>query len=105
MNSKYCVVLVTCPSEKEGSQIALGLLEEKLAACVNVVSRIKSYSWWQGTVENGVETLLIIKTRLSRIKRVESWVRKHHSYTVPEIIALPVVAGSRAYLNWLGENV
>lgn len=105
MKNDFCVVFITAPSLKEGKKIGRGLLEEKRAACVNVVNNVESLYWWDGKIENGAEVLLIIKTRKTHIKGIESWVKSHHSYSVPEVIALPVVGGSPPYLRWLEENL
>jgi len=104
MKSKSVVVLVTASSKSEAVKISKRLLEKKLAACINLVSPVESSYWWKGKMEKSREVLLIIKTRKSLVKKLVSAVRAVHSYTVPEIIALPVVAGSRDYLEWIDEN-
>lgn len=104
MKKKYCVVLVTAPSRGEGRKIAKGLLEEKWAACVNVVNQVESFYWWKRKIERAREVLLLVKTMQSKVGGLEKWVRAHHSYTVPEIIVLPVSWGSRPYLDWIGAS-
>jgi len=99
------VVFVTCPSREEAIKIARSLIEERVAACVNVIDRLKSIYWWQGKVEEDDEVLLIIKTSDEAFTKVVDKVRELHSYTVPEIIALPIVRGFEGYLKWLRENV
>lgn len=99
-----CVVgLVTCSSRAEARKIAKALLTKKLAACVSIVSGLESHYWWQGKLETARECLLLIKT--TRVRAVTSAVKAAHSYEVPEVIFLPIVAGERRYLKWLRESV
>ncbi len=100
----YGVVLVTVASESEGDAIAAALLEAKLAACISM-TQIKSMYRWQGKIENETEWQLIIKTDLSQFTALEAKIQEIHSYDVPEIIALPITAGSARYLSWISENV
>ena len=97
------VVLVTAGSEDEAERIARTLVEERLAACVNVVGRVRSIYRWQGTVEDAHEHLLVVKARAPEFARLEARIRALHSYEVPEILALPIGDGSAAYLAWLDE--
>jgi periplasmic divalent cation tolerance protein len=99
------VIFVTAGSETEAEKIARALVEEQLAACVNILSPIRSIYRWQGQVADDREWLLLIKTRAERFAAVESRVKALHSYQVPEVIALPIVAGMEGYLRWLQENV
>jgi len=100
------VVLVTCGSEEEASRIARALVEQRLAACVNIVDApVRSVYRWKGRIERAEEHLLIVKTRRSRMRALEAAVKRMHSYDTPEIIALPIAEGSRAYLAWLEECV
>ena len=99
--TKFCIILVTCGGEKQARRIAESLVEEKLAACVNIVPRVDSVFAWKGKVNRQRETLLLIKTRISLFSKLSHQVKKLHSYEIPEIIALPVLAGERKYLNWL----
>lgn len=98
------VVLVTAPTPGEAENIAKLLLEHRKAACVNVVPRVDSLFWWEGKVDSSQEALLIIKTRAVLMKEVIDLVKQAHSYTTPEVIALPIVAGSEDYLKWLAEE-
>lgn len=98
------IILVTASSDEEGLKIAKSLVEEHLAACVNIVPQIRSVFFWEGKTQDSRETLLICKSRRPLFERVMERVKALHSYTVPEIIALPISAGSREYLDWLGEN-
>ena len=95
------VVLVTAASEQQAEAIATALVAERLAACVNVVSPIRSIYRWDGKIQSDTEHLMIIKTRAKLVAKVEKRVKELHSYEVPEIIALPIVAGARSYLDWI----
>ncbi len=96
------VVLVTCGTATEADRIAWSLVEKRLAACVNVLeARVRSTYRWQGKVETAAEYLLVIKAARRVLSRLEAEVKRLHSYDVPEVIALPVAAGSKEYLGWL----
>jgi uncharacterized protein involved in tolerance to divalent cations len=100
------IVFVTCPSASEAKRIAKSLLEKRLAACGNVCGTgVHSIYRWKGRVEKATEVLLILKSTRKAFVKLEQEVRRLHSYKTPEIIALPIVAGSRAYLTWLRESV
>ncbi len=101
--NEFIVVLITCGSEEEAMKIANALVEEHLAACVNLVSPIRSIYRWKGKIWDEKEWLLIIKTQKQRFEELEKKVKFLHSYSVPEIISLPIVEGSSSYLNWLEE--
>jgi periplasmic divalent cation tolerance protein len=101
----FSAVLVTAGSQEEAERIANALVEERLAACVNVVGPIRSIYRWQGKLHNEQEVLLVIKTRTRRFAAVEARVRALHSYDTPEIVALPITSGSEAYLRWLEDSV
>jgi periplasmic divalent cation tolerance protein len=99
------VVLVTCSSLAEAREIALAVVEERLAACVNIVpAPVESVYRWKGRVETGKEFLLIIKTTTRKVKALETEVSRLHSYDVPEFLVLGVDGGSAVYLKWLREN-
>jgi periplasmic divalent cation tolerance protein len=102
---EFIVVFVTVGSPAEGERLARALVEERLAACVNRVPNIQSVYRWEGKVEQSGEELLVIKTRRELFTALENRVLKLHSYSVPEIIALPVIEGNAAYLRWLEEQV
>ena len=99
------VVLVTCGSEEEALKIANALVEGYLAACVSLVSPIRSIYRWEGKIWDEKEWLLIIKTQKERFEELEKKVKSVHSYSVPEIISFPVGEGSLPYLNWLEEMI
>jgi periplasmic divalent cation tolerance protein len=97
------LVLVTCGFEEEAIKIAHALVEEHLAACVNLISPLRSIYRWEGKIWDEKEWMLIIKTQKQRFGELEKKVKSLHSYAVPEIISLPIVEGSPPYLNWLVE--
>ena len=100
------IVLVTCGSRKDARKIAHALVGQRLAACVSEIGvPVASTYRWKGRVESAKEILLLIKTNKKRFAAVRDAVRKLHSYEVPEIIALSIAAGSRAYLTWIAESV
>ena len=100
----FCVVLITAPGLPEARRISRMLVSERLAACVNIVRGIESLFRWKGKVDRAKEFLLIVKTRKSLVKRLGLAVKKIHSYSVCEVIALPVLAGNRDYLSWIAAS-
>jgi periplasmic divalent cation tolerance protein len=98
-------VLTTSPSREEADQIAQALVEGRLAACVQVVGPITSTYRWQGAIETSQEWLLLAKSRRERYGEIEQAIRRLHSYEVPEILAVPIVAASADYLAWLEREV
>jgi len=102
MNFQYLIVLCSCPDESVAASIAAALVGEGLAACVNRLGAVRSTYAWEGEVRDDPEVLLLIKTRHARYPELELRLRALHPYALPEIIALPVVEGSEAYLAWLG---
>lgn len=94
-------VLVTTATPEEAEKIGRILVEARLAACANLVNGIRSIFRWDDRINTETECLMIIKTTRRRFAELESVVRQHHSYTVPEIVAIPLIAGSEAYLNWV----
>jgi periplasmic divalent cation tolerance protein len=105
MTSDYRVVLVTVPDSASGEKIAAGLVENKFAACVNVVPGLTSIYRWEGKVEKSSEVLLVIKTRTGQLPSVSRFVKENHKAKVPEIISLPITEGDKNYLDWIGANV
>ena len=102
----FIVVLITVPTHEIGLLIADVLLDRKLAACVNLVSPIHSVYSWQGSLQNDEETLLVVKSRADLFAdQLVPAVQSIHPYQVPEIIALPIVMGSPAYLDWMNESM
>ncbi len=101
----FGVALVTCSSKQEAQALACGIVEARLAACVNIVPAIESIFWWEGKLDSAQELLLIIKTRKTKFVALAHYVKTHHSYQVPEIILLPIEQGHEPYLNWIRESV
>lgn len=104
MNTEPVVVLITVPSADVGRQIARALVDERLAACVNLLPPMTSIYRWQGAVEEESEQLLICKTRRALAPALIEAVKSRHPYEVPEIIALPLVAGFQPYLDWIAAE-
>jgi periplasmic divalent cation tolerance protein len=104
--TKFRVVLVTCATLEEARKIARGVVEKRLAACVNIVTHaVESFYRWEGKLENSSEYLLIMKTSEGRLAELQKEVMELHSYDTPEFVVLPIVAGSEEYLGWLGESL
>jgi periplasmic divalent cation tolerance protein len=99
------VVLITAPSEEEGVKIATALVDERLAACVNIVPGLRSIYRWEGKICDDREVLLMAKTKSSAFEKLKDRVQSLHPYTTPEIIAIPVTAGFEDYLKWVDEGV
>jgi periplasmic divalent cation tolerance protein len=97
------VVFITASNEDEAARIAKALVEAKLAGCVNIIKNIRSIYSWEGKIEDEPEVLMIVKTQKSIFDSLMKKVKELHSYTVPEIIAMPIVKGSEDYLKWLRE--
>jgi periplasmic divalent cation tolerance protein len=97
------VVYITASTEDEAARIARTLVEAKLAGCVNIVRDIRSIYSWQGKIEDEKEVLMIVKTRLKLFNALRAKVLDMHSYSVPEIIAVPIVDGSEEYMKWLKD--
>ncbi len=102
-NINEIVVYITAPNEEEAAKIAYALVEGKLAACVNIVKNIRSIYSWQGKIEDEAEVLMIVKTKKSLFNSLSAKVKELHSYTVPEVIALPIIDGIEDYLKWLSD--
>ena len=101
--NEFVVVLVTTGSAEEAERLGRTLVEERLVACANVIGPIRSIYRWEGAVEEAAEHLLLLKARAADAGPLADRVRVLHSYDVPEVLALPVCAGSEAYLAWLAE--
>ncbi len=102
--SEPIVIYITAPGEEEAAGLARALVEAKLAACVNIITNVRSIYSWQGNIEDDREHLMIVKTQRHLFDRLAEKVREMHSYDVPEIVALPIVEGSPDYLKWLQES-
>ena len=101
----YIVLLITTASVEEAQKISRVLLEKRKAACVNIISEVNSHFWWEGKLDSTRESLLIAKTKASLLPEIIDLVKGVHSYTVPEIIALPILGGNQDYLEWIEKNV
>jgi periplasmic divalent cation tolerance protein len=100
------VVFSSCASEDEAERLARRLLEARLAACVNVITQMRSFYWWKGNIEAAPECLLVIKTARHKFDQLRTVLEAAHSYELPEVLALQIVDGSPNYLSWLeGELV
>ncbi len=104
MNAEFLLVLTTAPDEATAERLARGLTEERLAACVTFSPGCRSFYWWEGKLVAEGEVMLFIKTRGALYEKVEARLKALHPYSVPEVIALPVVRGSDSYLRWLSEE-
>lgn len=102
--TNFIVILVTAGSEKEAETLATTLVDERLAGCVNIIGPVRSIYRWEGKIADEKEWLLVIKSRAELFAAIEERVKALHSYQTPEVIALPVPYGSRAYLQWLGQG-
>lgn len=100
----FIVIFITTKDTAQARTVARKLLDDKLAACVNVVSGVQSLFWWEGKVDEAAEVLLVVKSRKKLFAKLQRAVRAAHSYQVPEIIALPIVAGNKEYLNWIKQT-
>ncbi len=98
------IIFITASKNEEAENIAKGLIESKLAACVNIVPGVKSYFWWEGKIDRADELLLIVKTRKSLVNKLIKKVKSLHSYTVPEIVVFPIIAGNKDYLRWIDDS-
>ena len=101
----YIVVFITVKDNEEAQKIANSLLKRRQAACVNIVPEVNSHFWWKDKLDSTRESLLIVKTKESLLPELMKSVKKIHSYSIPEIIALPIVGGSQDYLDWIDSEV
>ena len=99
----YVIVIVTTPSKQEAEKIAQRLLDERLIACANIIGPVSSLFRWSGKIERAEEYLMLLKSRKDLFEKLAETVKALHSYEVPEILVLPVVGGSEAYLDRLGS--
>ena len=105
VSSETLLVLTTCGNAADAGNLATLLVEQRLAACVNALGKVTSTYRWRGRVQQDQETLLVIKTTAARYPAVEQAIRAHSKYELPEVLAIPVAAGSSAYLDWVRESV
>ncbi len=105
MTTQCRVVLITASNAKEADKISREIIRGKLAVCVNCIPKIHSRYWWKGKIEESSETLLIVKTKQTLIKKLIAKIKAVHSYSVPEVIALPIMDGNPDYLRWIKESI
>ncbi|HUT66973.1 MAG TPA: divalent-cation tolerance protein CutA [Dehalococcoidales bacterium] len=101
----YIVVFITARDTEEAQKIAGALLKRRQAACVNIIPEVNSHYWWKDKLDSARESLLVVKTKDSLLPDIIKSVKKIHSYSVPEIIALPIVGGSQEYLDWIDSEI
>lgn len=104
-NKPQRIALSTCESPDEAARLARELVSRRVAACVNVVPGVRSFYWWQDGVQDDNEVLLVIKTHVELLPQLKAALEELHSYDVPELVVLPIVDGSSAYLNWIDASV
>ena len=100
----FIVIFITCVNKNQAKKIAAGLISAKLAACVNIVGGVESLFWWEKKVDRAREVLLIVKSRKTKLAGIIKKVKFLHSYSTPEIIALPIIGGDKDYLKWIQES-
>jgi periplasmic divalent cation tolerance protein len=103
LQNAYIIVMVTTANKQEAENIAQRLLKERLIACANIIGPVSSLFHWAGKIEEAEEYLILMKSREDLFEKLAETVKAFHSYEVPEILVLPIVDGSRAYLDWLGS--
>lgn len=101
---EYIVIYCTVPNRKEGQEIARALVENELAACVNIIDKVESVFSWNGELTEEKEALLIIKTRRDLFTKINHTIQKLHSYNVPEVIAIPIIEADETYLKWISHE-
>ena len=104
-NEKTVAIFITVGTNEEAKKIANILLSQRKVACVNILSRVSSFFWWQDKLDSVQESLLIIKTKAELVDEIVGLVKEIHSYDIPEIIAVPIIGGNQDYLEWIGKEV
>ncbi len=105
MENSFIIVMVTVGSKEEAEKISQQLLREKLVACANIIGPVTSHFHWLGKIDCADEFLVLLKSRMDLFEALSEKIKILHSYQVPEILALPVVAGSKDYLTWFGDSL
>ena len=100
----YVIVLTTCRSNEEAQSIIDRVLKARLIACATIIAPVYSHFRWQGEISSEDEVMVVMKTRKKLLNELTEWIQVHHSYEVPEIIALPIIGGSKEYLEWVREE-
>jgi len=101
----HVAIFITVSTREGADKIAAVLLNKRRAACVNIISGVSSLFWWQEKLDSAQENLLIVKTKTAQLNEVVRLVKENHSYQVPEIIAVPIIAGNQDYLQWIDSTV
>ncbi|WP_331275697.1 MULTISPECIES: divalent-cation tolerance protein CutA [Methanobacterium] len=101
----YALVYITTSGEKESKKIGRTIVEERLAGCINIISTIESLYWWKGKIEEDTESILIVKTKVNNIENIIKRVKEIHSYENPAILAIPIIEGSKEYLDYLDGEI
>lgn len=101
----YALVYITTSGEEESKRIGKTIVEERLAGCVNIISAIDSLYWWKGEIEEDNESILIAKTKVSNVENIIKRVKEIHSYENPAILAIPIINGSKDYLDYLDAEI
>jgi periplasmic divalent cation tolerance protein len=101
----YALVYITTSGEKESKKIGRTIVEERLAGCINIISTIESLYWWKEEIEEDKESILIVKTKVSSIENIIKRVKEIHSYENPAILAIPIIEGSKEYLDYLDGEI
>lgn len=104
-SGEHSVAYVTAPNEEVAKKIAHGLVNKKLAACVNIIPQITSIYEWEGKINEDSEVLMMIKTKTCKVNELTDFVKTNHPYTVCEVISLPIQSGNEAYLKWINDAV
>ena len=104
-NTELVVLFITTATAEEAGRISEVLLNERKAACVNIVPKVSSLFWWRDKIESAEENLLIVKTKAPLLNEVVRLIIENHSYEVPQVIALPIVGGNQDYLEWIDKEV
>lgn len=105
MSTEYQIVLNTCPNRASAEQLARELINQNIAACVNMIPEVRSFYRWQGKVESSQEVLLLIKSDKTHYHSIQKLILEQHPYELPEIIAVPIDHGFGDYFNWINSNL
>ena len=103
--SHHSLIFVTAPDSTTARLLANAALKARLVACANLIPKIESHYWWQGKMESSAEVLIIFKTTKAKLKALEKLIVAKHPYDTPEFIVLPITAGNKRYLAWVGASV
>jgi len=96
---------VTAKDKAEAKKLALGLLENRLVSCVNLIEGMTSFYWWEGKIQQSEEAILVLKTRADKTQQINEWIKKTHSYETPCVLFVPVVGGNPNYVDWLNSEL